>query len=63
MKKKVTSVLYAAFMLGVIIILWMDITEFRKINALNFSLLIVLTLIVSVIFAEIVFDKPKKYNN
>lgn len=60
MKKKVTSVLYAAFMLGVIIILWMDIAEFRKINALNFSLLIVLSVIVSVIFSEIVFDKPKK---
>lgn len=60
MKKKITTALYLVLILGIIIRLWMDIVGIRELDALNFSLLIALALIVSVIFSEIVFDKPSK---
>lgn len=47
-------------MIGLIVRLYMDVTDYRPMNGFNFSLFIIFGLIISVIFAEIVFKKTKK---
>jgi hypothetical protein len=60
MIKKITSIIYAIMMIGLIVRLYMDVTDYRPMNGFNFSLFIIFGLIISVIFAEIVFKKTKK---
>jgi len=60
MINKITSILYALLMVGLIIRLYMDVTDYRPLNGFNFSLLIIFGLIISIIFAEIVFKATKK---
>lgn len=59
MIKKITSVLYALIMIVIMVRMYMDVTGYKPLNGFNFGLLVIFGLIISVVFAEIVFKKTK----
>jgi ABC-type siderophore export system fused ATPase/permease subunit len=65
MTKTITLLTYALVNLAIAVILWMDISGYKTINSLNFTLLIIFGIFTSIIVGEILFNKvyDKEENN